>query len=61
MNTTTKQIQAIQDELDRALSMEKKIAGSGHPFELGSSAYARWAYWNGKAEAVKTILTILGL
>lgn len=61
MKITTEQIQTIQDELDRALSMERKIAGHQHSSELSTPAYARWVYWNGKAEQAKSILAILGL
>lgn len=61
MELTSKQIQEIQEELNRAVKMQSRIAGPGHPFELDHSAYARWAYWNGKEVQVRKIQKILNL
>lgn len=61
MKLTDKQIQEIQDELDRAVKMQSKLTGQGHPFELDHSAYARWAYWNGKEVQARKIQEILNL
>jgi hypothetical protein len=61
MELTNKQIQEIQEELDQAVKMQSKLTRQGHPFELDHSAYARWAYWNGKEVQVRKIQKILGL